>query len=670
MFSTLLMSFLLMRYAASKGDGEDFIYNGFHGANMSLDGAAEVTSEGLLLLNNSIQQTKSLAFYPIPLHFKPSQGKTQSFSVNFVFAIMLRYPNVRSTGIIFVISHSKEFPGSEVGEYMGIFNPKNVGNSSNHIAAIELDTYINPEFRDIDDNHVGIDINGLDSITSAPAAYFSNINGGFKNLSLVSGEPMHVWVEYNGLQNHLDVTLWPISLPKPDRPLLSLMVDLSPILLDDMYIGFSSSTKTAPSSTYILGWSFKMNGQAEVLDASRLPKLPRIGPKNKSELVTIGLPIIVIFLTLMAISAFGLIVRRKIKFTDILEDWERQYGPHRFSYKDLFMATEGFKHKQLLGVGGFGRVYRGVLPASKIEVAVKRVSHESRQGVREFISEIVSLGRLRHRNLVRLLGYCRRKKELLLVYDFMPYGSLDKFLFDHPKTILNWSRRFGIVKGMASGLLYLHEGWEQVVLHRDIKASNVLLDSEMNGRLGDFGLARLYDHGTDPQTTHVVGTLGYLAPELTRSGKATTSTDVFAFGAFMLEVACGRSSIDSRSSADEVMILVEWVSEYWSRGTILAAADPKLGLDYEVEEMELVLKLGLLCSHPLSAARPCMRQVMQFLDRDVPLPELSSDDLGAAILSGGHYKGYVDLRLSYPSSLEQGFATTSSVQESILSGGR
>ncbi|XP_058099375.1 L-type lectin-domain containing receptor kinase IV.1-like isoform X2 [Magnolia sinica] len=581
---------------------------------------------------------------------------------------MLQYPGVSSSGVSFVISPSKEFPGGQLGQYWGIFNPNNIGNSSNHIAIIELDTALDQDFGDINENHVGVDINGLVSIKSAPAAYFSNMSGRFENLTLVSGEPMNVWVEYNGEQNQLNVTLSPIKLPKPDRPLLSLMVDLSSIVLDDMYIGFSTSTKAAPASHYILGWSFKMNGQAQVLDPLLLPKLPRIGPKKKSKLLTIGLPVIVLFLTLTGISAIGLIVRRKIKFAEVLEDWEREYGTHRFLYKDLFMATKGFTDKELLGIGGFGRVYRGVLSTSNIEVAVKRISHDSRQGMREFISEIMSLGRLRHRNLVQLLGYCRRKKELLLVYDYMPNGSLDKFLFNHPNSMLSWNQRFLIIKGVASGLLYLHEEWEQVVLHRDIKAGNVLLDSEMNGRLGDFGLARLYDHGAGPQTTHMVGTFGYLAPELTATGKATTSTDVFAFGAFMLEVACGRRPIDPRSSTDEE-ILVEWVSECWRRGTILSAADPKLGLDYEVEEMELVLKLGLLCSHPLSAERPSMYQVIQFLDRGAPLPDLSSDGLGAAILGVGHYEGSFDLRFSYPSSLNQGFASTS-VQESILSSGR
>ncbi|KAI6705485.1 hypothetical protein NL676_008447, partial [Syzygium grande] len=316
-------------------------------------------------------------------------------------------------------------------------------------------------------------------------------------------------------------------------------------------------------------------------------------------------------------------------------------------------------------MGGFGRVYRGILPTSKIEIAVKRVSHESRQGMREFIAEIISIGRLRHRNIVSLLGYCRRKGELLLVYDYMPNGSLDKHLYNQPKVILNWRQRFRVIKGVASGLLYLHEGWEQVVIHRDIKASNVLLDADLNGRLGDFGLARLYDHGTDPQTTHVVGTFGYLAPEHTRTGKATRNTDVYAFGAFLLEVACGRRPIELRE--EEEVILVDWVFSCWDGGAILEARDPKLGAELVEEEMELVLKLGLMCSHSDPLMRPSMRQVLQYLKGDLPMPELSSIGLSSGGLTFAHREGFDDLARSYPSSMYKTSAYSSSVAESHLS---
>ncbi|KAI4974152.1 hypothetical protein ZWY2020_047432 [Hordeum vulgare] len=317
-------------------------------------------------------------------------------------------------------------------------------------------------------------------------------------------------------------------------------------------------------------------------------------------------------------------VRRHIRYKEVREDWEVEYGPHRFSYKDLFRATKGFKDKNFIGAGGFGRVYKGLLPKSKSQVAVKRVSYDSKQGVKEFVAEVVSIGHLQHRNVVQLLGYCRRKGELLLVYDYMENGSLDNHLYGQLQgkaTYLGWGQRFRIIKEIALGLLYLHEDWDKVVLHRDVKASNVLLDKHMNGRLGDFGLARLYDHGTDPQTTHVVGTIGYLAPELVHRGKATTLTDVFAFGIFVLEVTCGQRPIKEDPQGNQ-LVLVDWVLQNWHKGSLADVVDAKLQGGYDAGEACLALKLGLLCSHPFPQARPSMRQAMQYLDGDVPLPEL------------------------------------------------
>ena len=204
----------------------------------------------------------------------------------------------------------------------------------------------------------------------------------------------------------------------------------------------------------------------------------------------------------------------------------------------------------------------------------------------------------------------------------MENGSLDKYLCgEEGTTTLDWGQRFKIIKGIASGLLYLHEEWDKVVIHRDVKPNNVLLDKEMNGRLGDFGLARLYDHGTDPQTTHVVGTIGYLAPELVHRGKATTLTDVFSFGIFILEVTCGRKAMTEDTQNRQVM-LVDWVIQNWNKDSLLDVVDTKLQGNYDIDEVFLALKLGLLCSHPFPDARPNMRQVLQYLEGDVPLPEL------------------------------------------------
>ncbi|TYI11014.1 hypothetical protein ES332_A09G181700v1 [Gossypium tomentosum] len=664
---SILLTLLLISFAAA--EDVSFIYNGFRSANLNLDGIAELTSNGLLKLTNKTMQQKGNAFYPHLVDFKNStNGSVFSFSSTFVFAILPEYPTLSGHGIAFVIAPTKGLPGSLPSQYLGLFNESNNGNDTNHVVAVELDTIQSKEFGDINDNHVGIDINGLKSATSFPAGYYEDDSHDFKNLTLISGKQMQVWVEYHGLEKRMDVTLAPFKVPKPDTPLLSLSRDLSSIVNREMYVGFSSSTGSVLTSHYVLGWSFKVNGQAEELTLSQLPKLPRLGPKKKPKVLTIGLPLILVSLALAGVSGAAYLVRRKRKFADVVEDWELEYGPHRFKFKDLYIATKGFKDKELLGAGGFGRVYRGVLPSNKLEVAVKRVSHESRQGMREFVAEIVSIGRLRHRNLVQLLGYCRRKGELLLVYDYMPNGSLDKYLHDQPQVTLNWRQRFRVIKGVASGLFYLHGEWEQVVVHRDVKASNVLLDGELNGRLGDFGLARLYDHGTDPQTTHVVGTVGYLAPEHTRTGKASPSTDVFAFGAFLLEVACGRRPIEAKSPIEDV-ILVDWVYSCWSKGDIMEAKDPSLGSDYEAEEVELVLKLGLLCSNSEPEARPTMRQVLQFLEGDVPFPEMSSLSLTSSGLTFGHRQGFDDYVMSYSSSVCKGFSHCS-VADSLLSGGR
>lgn len=370
--------------------------------------------------------------------------------------------------------------------------------------------------------------------------------------------------------------------------------------------------------------------EADPLDLSKIPSPPRNGtpsPGLGRRGIEIGAASAMVTLALLLCGiTTSVYMLRRARLAEVLEDWELDF-PHRFRYKDLYIATKGFKESQIVGKGGFGSVYKGVLPKTREEVAVKRISHNSKQGVKEFIAEIASLGKLRHRHLVHLQGWCKRKGDLLLVYDYMSNGSLDTFLFQEDKN-LDWGQRFRILKEIAAGLLYLHEEWEQVVVHRDVKANNVLLDSNMNARLGDFGLAKLYEHGKNPRTTHVVGTVGYIAPELSLTGKATASSDVFAFGAVLLEVACGRRPLDPNASSGKQMILQDWVAQCHQRGHILEAADPKLGNSYVKEEIELVLKLGLLCSYPEPQARPNMQQVTRYLSGFDPLPEVDASSLG------------------------------------------
>ncbi|KAK3420805.1 hypothetical protein EUGRSUZ_G00265 [Eucalyptus grandis] len=567
-----------------------FVYNGFTMGELSLYGMAWVTPDGLLTMGYDLLRKVGHAFHPEPVQFKNSpNGSVFSFSTTFIFAIRPQYKRLGGHGIVFMVTPQRGFPGFLPSQYLGMFDSINNGNATNHVLGVEFDTVQDYEFADINDNHVGIDLNGLVSVKSTPAGYYAD-GGKFNDLNLKSGKPMQVWVDYDGMEKLISVTLAPIKMQKPNTPLLSLTYDLASIFNENMYVGFSSSTGLLTNTHYVLGWSLGVNAKAQELALSQLPKLPQVGKKDTSKVLTIGLPWVVLFLISILISSVIYVMRRKQKFAEVLEDWEREYGPHRFKYKDLYIATKGFREQELLGTGGFGRVYRGILPTSNIEIAVKRVSHESRQGMREFVAEIISIGRLRHRNIVSLLGYCRRKGELLLVYDYMPNGSLDRYLYNQPTVTLNWRQRFRVIKGVASGLLYLHEGWEQVT--------------------------------------------------------------------------CGRRPIQNRDAEDT--ILVDWVFSCWDRGAILEARDPKLGAEFVEEEMELVLKLGLMCSHPEPLMRPSIRQILHYLEGDIPTPELSS--IGGR-LTVGHHGGCDDLARS-PSSMENAFQQSYSVVESLLSGGR
>ncbi|CAA7016649.1 unnamed protein product [Microthlaspi erraticum] len=580
------------------------------------EGSAAFSSSGFTVLTNTSKHSYGQAFN------NPSVSiKNSSFNINFFFGIVPEHNHQGSNGMAFVFSPTRGLPGASSDQYLGIFNETNNGKTSNHVIAIELDIHKDEEFGDIDDNHVGININGMRSVASASAGYYDDEDGKFHNLSLISRKVMRLSIVYSQPDKQLNVTLSPAEFSVPPRKsLLSLNQDLS-------IFGFTASTGSIGALHYMLNMLIAPGVDYPSLELIAVPILPPY-PKKLHDTTR---KILWVCLTLAVIAAFvaswiGFVFYwRHKKVKEVIEEWEIQYGPHRFAYKELFNATKGFKEKQLLGRGGFGQVYRGTLPGSDAEIAVKRTSHDSRQGMSEFLAEISTIGRLRHPNLVRLLGYCRHKEHLYLVYDFMPNGSLDRYLYrcntDESQEGLTWEQRFKIIKDVASALLYLHQEWVQIIIHRDIKPANVLLDHEMNARLGDFGLAKLYDQGFDPQTTRIAGTFGYIAPEFLRIGRATTSTDVYAFGLLMLEVVCGRRLIERRVPEKE-QVLVDWILELWEEGgDLLDAVEQSIRQEQNRGQLELVLKLGLLCSHHAEMVRPAMSSVMRILNGDSQLPD-------------------------------------------------
>ncbi|XP_057868437.2 L-type lectin-domain containing receptor kinase SIT1 [Cryptomeria japonica] len=667
LFSVVLPWLLFSSHFAS---AKTFRYGDFNESSIILLKDASIRSHRVLTLTNQTQRTMSRVLYPSPIKIKASNNSVLSFSTTFVFSIAAPSEGMHGNGLAFIMAPNKSIVGATDSQYLGLSTPTTNGLESNHYLAVEFDTVYDPDLGDIDDNHVGVNKNGVKSFASQPAAYWTD-KGHFNNLSMKSGENIQAWIDYDHVKDRLNVSIAVVGMEKPVRPLISVTkFNLSAVLKDEVYVGFTSSTGTyAIEGHYILGWSFSTEGKVPSLDLSDLPSFIKKKPITKSRGFTAGVtvPSLVVFLVAVL---FALHKVKEIKEREKIEEWELEFWPHRIPYKELKAATQNFRNDQLVGCGGFGRVYKGVLGRSGLEVAVKCITKDSTAGMKDFISEISSVGRLQHRNLVQLRGWCRKNKELFIVYDYMPNGSLDKLIFPNPKEkteVLSWARRYAILKGIAAGLLYLHEQWERRVVHRDVKSSNVLLDSELNAKLGDFGLARLYDHTQNPETTRVVGTVGYIAPEVTNTGKVTPSSDVFSFGVVLLEVACGRRPVDL-SKENEQIVLVDWVKNSYQNGEILHAADPDLDGAYDAEEMELVLKLGLVCSHPEPEKRLGIGTVLQILEGQAPFPshqiqwisyDTSCKDYGSVIVHITDEEVTTDQLGSVPVSVESATTSTS-----------
>ncbi|KAK7302272.1 hypothetical protein RJT34_13157 [Clitoria ternatea] len=521
-----------------------------------------------------------------------------------------------------------------------------ISNSTSTFSTSSLSLFLNSSHHSLsllfltNPNQLSLNLNNNPIQSTDPTLHAVHLN---------TGNLFTSWVDYNGTNNPRKLSVFlNYSNSKPQNPILTLDFDLSQYFKDNFHVGFSGSTLGSTDLLQISSWGFEFESFQEEPsfnhsnpnNISRNPlsvdfddtvpaKDSNVVGKNRVKWFAIGVAIAGPALFLLMLLVLGY-----VSFTKWRGGVRKQRGkcfgtsvvaaccPKEFGYKELKLATKGFHVSRIIGKGSFGTVYKALFESSGTIAAVKRsrqYSHD--EGKAEFLAELSIIAGLRHKNLVQLQGWCAEKGELLLVYEFMPNGSLDKMLYQESEcdgsggnVVLSWSHRLNIAVGLASVLSYLHQECEQRVIHRDIKTGNILLDGNLNPRLGDFGLAKLMDHDKSPVSTLTAGTMGYLAPEYLQCGMATEKTDVFSYGVVVLEVACGRRPIEREGQ--KMVNLVDWVWGLHSEGRIIEAADGRLKGEFQEEEMRKLLLLGLGCANPDSAQRPSMRRVLQILNNE------------------------------------------------------
>ena len=568
-------------------------------------------NEGDLLLRNSsilfnaIQVTPDVrssglfanesgwALYKKPFKVWSNSEGTASFNSPFVLNIF------SGQGLAFILTGNNTPPENSGGKWLGIVNEDTVSSTKSQIVAVEFLTG-NITTEDLDGSHVDLNLNG----------YLKREKP--LSVNIAAGKDVEVRVESDGEALRVFVG------KNKSIPVISDSLSLSYYLPQRAYVGFSASTGDNTQLSCVMSWEFS----ASDLDEDN---------RNLQWIWIIVSAVIALFIGL-ALSLYWKWKSYVGKGDDT--GLEQQIegsstAPRKFRLKEVEAATENFNSDNLLGRGGFGTVYKGVL--ENREVAVKRFSRNSHDDKQDFIAEVTTISSLHHRNLVKLVGWFHERNELILVYEFMPNKSLDKLIFcskrNRTEITLSWERRHAVIYGVAQAVDYLHNGCEKRVLHRDIKVSNVLLDSEFNARLGDFGLARTINPSdqTHHSTKAIAGTPGYMAPESLLVGRATVQTDVYAFGILVLEVVCGRKPGNQSLQNNYNNSIVDWVWENYRRGSILDVVDLQLNGVFVKEEAECVLMLALACCHPNPNHRPSMRIALRVRAGEVAPPVIPMD---------------------------------------------
>nr|GEV68617.1 L-type lectin-domain containing receptor kinase IX.1-like [Tanacetum cinerariifolium] len=385
-------------------------------------------------------------------------------------------------------------------------------------------------------------------------------------------------------------------------------VDLRSVLPEWVVLGFSSSSCNQFRRTSVRSWSF---------DSTILHDDTR-WRKEKKKGVLVFIMVVLLFATIAGLFHFILIRKNRSR---PVPPAAKSWAPREFSFKELSIATDKFDSCQMLGKGGFGEVYKATL-ANGEKVVVKKILGTSQQCIKEYEAEVLIVGGAQHKHIVKLIGWSNEiNKDLLVVYELMENKSLDIHLFN-PLTPLTWDTRYRIAHGLAKALHYLHEECgKHCILHRDIKASNVLLDSNFEAKLGDFGLAKINDHDQSVEISDPAGTIGYMAPECFKIGTVSPKSDVYSYGIVALELATGKRCIYPNDQGDQKES-VKWVETMYRMKKIREIVDPRLD-NYDDLQMKGLIALGLWCVRPDNNDRPLMREIAHALNNTQdPLSDL------------------------------------------------
>ncbi|KAL9399605.1 hypothetical protein Peur_008566 [Populus x canadensis] len=398
----------------------------------------------------------------------------------------------------------------------------------------------------------------------------------------------------------LDLSYNNLSGPVPKSPARTFNVAGNPLICG------SSSTEGCSGSANVGPLSFSL----ETSPGKH---------KSKKLALALGLSLSLVSLFLLALGILWLRRKQKghmmLNVSDKQEEGLIRLGNLRnFTFRELQIATDNFCSKNILGTGGFGNVYKGKL-GDRTMVAVKRLKDlTGTSGESQFRTELEMISLAVHRNLLRLIGYCATSNERLLVYPYMSNGSVASRLRGKPA--LDWNTRKRIAIGAARGLLYLHEQCDPKIIHRDVKAANVLLDEFCEAVVGDFGLAKLLDHADSHVTTAVRGTVGHIAPEYLSTGQSSEKTDVFGFGILLIELITGMRALEFGKTVNQKGAMLEWVKKIQQEKKVDELVDKELGSNYDWIEVEEMLQVALLCTQYLPAHRPKMSEVVRMLEGD------------------------------------------------------